>query len=62
MRQQYYRLGVMAGERRDILCAREEDRVEDDPAEVWIAIVAVRVPIGAAQVDLDVAAEAFAVD
>ena len=36
--------------------------MEDDPAEVRIAVVAVRVPVGAAQMDLDVSAEALAVD
>ena len=36
--------------------------MEDHPAEMRIAVVSVGVPVGAAQVDLDVAAEAFAVD
>ena len=36
--------------------------MEDHAAEVRIAVVAMGVPVGAAQVDLDVAAEALAVD
>ena len=36
--------------------------MEDHPAEVRIAVVAVRIPVGTAQVDFDVAAEPLAVD
>jgi hypothetical protein len=36
--------------------------MEDHPAEVRVAVVPVGLPVGAAQMDLDVAAEASAVD
>ena len=36
--------------------------MEDYSAEVRIAVVSVGVPVGAAQMNLDIAAEAFAVD
>ncbi len=36
--------------------------MEDHPAEVRIAVVSVGLPVGAAKMNLDVAAEAFAVD
>ena len=36
--------------------------MENHPAEVWIAVMTMRVPVRAAQMDLDVAAEALAID